>query len=161
MNAKSPRTWLYAILVSLAVAEFVSVTNWLPASPSDEISRAVSADGTANIRQANADVFLDAFASIIAAVDQKTSPPYVEAALKLRPDLKDQIADTATEIYAAPEDSESDPDNHVSQHRRRCKICHHGHTLTLPCHAAHNILRHHPEDTRGPCPPTPTPTPHH
>lgn len=157
MKTKPPRTWLYAIVVSLVAAVFVTVTGWLLASPSEEITSAISANGTRNVKQANANTFLDAFASVLVAVDKKGSTPYIAAAVKLRPDLKVQIAETATDIYSGADDEDAGSDRRVSGHRRRCKICHNGHTLTLPCKAARHHLQHHPGDTRGPCPPTPTP----
>jgi hypothetical protein len=45
-----------------------------------------------------------------------------------------------------------------SQHEPpdKVKICHNGHTITIPRKNAEKFLDHHPGDTRGPCP-SPTP----
>ena len=154
MKSNAPRTWLAAILLGLVAVCFISVTGWLIASPSEEISKAVSASGAASVKQANPNQFLNAVAVVLAGVDQKHSASYVAAAVQVRPDLKDQIMATAADV--AGNDTEGDAaDAHVSQHRRRCTICHQGHTLHLPCNAARKHLEHHPGDTRGPCPPMP------
>ena len=156
MKTNVPRTWLGAVLVALVAAFFITVTAWLIASPSEEISKAVSASGASSARQASPDQFLNAVASVLVDVDRKNASPYVTAAVQARPDLKDQILATVAEVNRG--DTQGDgADSHVSQHRRRCTICHQGHTLTLPCHAAREHLEHHPGDTRGPCPPTPPP----
>jgi hypothetical protein len=156
MKSNAPQTWFAAILVALVAAFFVTLTGWLLASPSEEITKAVSATGAKSVKQANPDQFLNAVASVLVGVDQKRSAPYVTAAVQARPDLKDQIMATAAEVDSGNMDGDA-ADSHVSQHRRRCTICHQGHTLTLPCKAARMHLEHHPGDTRGPCPPTPPP----
>lgn len=156
MKSNTPRIWLTALLVSLVALSFVFVTGWLLASPSEEINQAVVASGAKSVKQANPEQFLDAVASVLVGVDQKQSASYVAAAVQARPDLKDQIMATAEEVDSGNTEGDA-AKTHVSQHRRKCKICHHGHTLTLPCHAARKHLLHHPRDTRGPCPPTPTP----
>ena len=157
MKTKSPRTWLGAVIVGLALTFFVTVTDWLLASPSEEIAAAVSSSGANSVKDANPQRYLSAVASILARVDQKHAPLYVAAAVQARPDLKDQIMATAAEM--STDEAEGDgSDNHVSRHRRKCTICHNGHiTLTLPCKAAREHLEHHPGDTKGPCP---TSTPH-
>jgi hypothetical protein len=151
MNAKTPRTWLGAITVCLSTLLFISLGNPLLASPSEEITKAVSANGATSVKKASPNAFLDAFATVLVGVDEKSSAAYVSAAVKLRPDLQDRIVTTAHEIDSPDVDSGA-TENHVSQHRRKCKICHNGHTLTLPCKEARKHLEHHPEDTRGPCP---------
>ena len=156
MKARSSRTWLGFVLVTLAAALFVTITGWLLASPSEDIKNAVSVNGTADVKTAKSDAFLDAFASVLVRVDQGKTGSYVAAAQQLRPDLSDQIATVADEVDSGS--ANSDDDRHVSQHRRRCTICHNNHTLHLPCNAARHHLEHHPHDYRGPC--TPTPAPH-
>ncbi len=152
MKTNTPRTLLVTILVGLVAVCFISVTGWVLASPSEEISQAVSASGKKDVKQADADTFLDAVSSVLVAVPQNSSAPYVAAATKMRPDLKEQINAAAQEVYADPGKA-GDVDRHrVSRHRRRCTICHNGNTLTLPCHAASHHLQHHPGDTSGPCP---------
>ena len=152
MNPTSSRTWFAAIAVSLAAVLFVSLTGSPVASPSEEITRAVSAGDAASVKQADADAFLNAFSSVLVSVDQKRAPSYVSAAVKLRPDLADRITSAAANIDSAAIDSGSESDNHVSQHHHQCRVCHNGHTLLLPCEAAKHHLQHHPEDTRGNCP---------
>jgi hypothetical protein len=157
-KSNSPRTWLDLIAITLVAAVFLSVTDGLPATPSDEINRALAAQGAASAKQAKSDVFLDALASVLVSVDKKQSGPYLDAAIKERPDLKAQISATSTEVYAAPNDGTSGVDHRVSRHRRRCTICHRayddhrGVTLILPCPEARRHLENHPHDTRGPCP---------
>jgi hypothetical protein len=153
MNPTSSRTWFAAIAVSLAAVLFVSLTGSPVASPSEEITRAVSAGGAASVKQADAAAFLNAFSSVLVSVDQKQAPSYVSAAAKLRPDLADRITAAAANVNTTAIDTGSESDNHVSQHHGQCRICHNGHTLTLPCEAAQHHLEHHPEDTKGPCPP--------
>ncbi len=156
MKTKSSRNWLTAMVVVLAACLFVTVTGWLLASPSQDISKAVVASGAKSVKQANADQFLNAVASVLVGVDQKHSAPYVAAAIQARPDLRDQVMATAAEDNSDNTKGDGD-DSHVSEHQRRCKICHQGHTLTLPCKTAREHLEHHPGDTSGPCPPTPSP----
>ena len=160
MKTNSPRTWLGAVFVILATVLFVTVTQWLLASPSEDIKKAVASSGNADVKKASASDFLDAFAAVLIQNDEAKTSSYVRAAQQMRPDLKDQIATTATDIDTESDDANNGEARHVSQHRRRCTICHNHHTLHLPCVAARHHLQHHPGDTRGPCTPTPTPSPH-
>jgi hypothetical protein len=153
MNPNSSRTWFAAIAVSLAAVLFVSLTGSPVASPSEEITRAVSAGGATNAKQAGADAFLNAFSSVLVRVDQKQAPSYVSAAVKLRPDLADRITAAAANVNSTAIDSGSEINNHVSQHHHKVQICCHGHTLTLPPAEARRHLQQHPECTQGPCPP--------
>jgi len=160
MKPNSPRTWLGFLIVALTAALFVTVTGWLLASPADEIKQAVSVNGASDVKKAEPDAFLDAFSSVLVGVDQSKSAAYVAAAQQLRPDLKEDISAVAEEIASGSNDDDTDR-HRVSRHRRGCTICHNNHTLHLPCNAARYHLEHHPHDYRGPCTPTPTPTPHH
>ena len=161
MKQNAPRTWLAALVISLAAALFVTITGWLLASPSEEITKALSSGGIADVKRADANSFLDAFSSVLVGVDKSETASYVAAAQKLRPDLSRQINAAASEVESDSGDVGPDDSDRVSGHRRRCTICHNHHTLILPCKKARRHLEHHPGDTRGPCTPTPTPTPHH
>jgi hypothetical protein len=159
MKINSPRAWIDVVVVTFAVALFVTVTSWLTASPSDEISQAVTTSGATNIKQATASSFLSAFTSVLARVDDNQMANYVAAAQKLRPDLKDQITAAANDFDLSDETAGND-DHHVSRHRRRVKICcNDRHTLVLPPWKARIYLHTHPECERGACNYC-TPTPH-
>ena len=119
--------WLAAILVGLVAVCFITVTGWLLASPSEEITKAVSASGAKSVKQADPDQFLNAVASVLVGVDQKNSAPYVAAAIQVRPDLKDQIKATARKL---PGDTGRCADTLFPS--RRVQNCHNGQTLTLP-----------------------------
>ena len=152
MKSNTPRTWLAAILVGLVALCFITVTGWLLASPSDQITKAVSASGKTEVKQADADTFLDALSSVLVTVPQKESAPYVAAATKLRPDLKDGIKGTAEDVYGAAKDTNETDRRRVSRHRRKVPICCHNHTIYLPPQQAQKYLEHHPECTSGVCP---------
>ena len=163
LKTKAPRTWLYAIVVSLAAALFVTVTGWLLASPSDEISNAISSAGT-NVKQAGTETFIDALSSVLVTVNQEESASYVAAAVKLRPDLKNQIAVAAADVYS-PTTGSDQADHRISRHHQRVPICCNCHTFYLPPEQAREFLQHHPDCRRGSCRddkscgPTPTPPP--
>ncbi len=160
MKNNTPRTWLIATIVTLVAASFVSVTNWLLASPSEAISQAVSSSGATSVEQADADQFLDAVVSVLVGVNEEQSAPYVAAAVAARPDLKDQIMEMADEVNS-PSDDDSADRHRVSHHRRRCRICYRGHTRNLPCRQARRFLQTHPRAMRGRCPRQQwTPPPH-
>jgi hypothetical protein len=160
MKTNAPRTWLAALLVGLIAACFITVTGWLLASPSEEITKAVSASGKANVKQTNSDAFLDAFASVLVTVKKKDAAPYVAAATKMRPDLKDQISETSGEVYDAAKDTDAVDQQRVSRHRRKVPICCHCpnpnscHTLYFPPREARKFLEMHPQCMQGVCPPT-------
>ncbi len=160
MKTKSPRTWLTALVVLFTVGLFITVTGWLLASPSDEISRAVVAGGRNNVKAANADQFINAFSSVLVGVDESESASYVAAAKKLRPDLSARITATAAEVDSALADPNTDDAERVSRHRRRVRICCDGHQFSLPPKKARHYLATHPECSRGPCSGQITPTPH-
>ncbi len=158
MKTKSPQTWLYALVASLAAALFVSVTSWLLASPLEQISNAVSANGATSVKQANADAFVDAVSSVLVTVKQKDSASYVAAAVTLRPDLKDQVAAAAQDVYSAPTDNDEADRTRVSRHRHEVPICcqcptSSCHTIFLPPRKAREFLERHPQCMRGACPP--------
>ncbi len=152
MKPNTPRTWLAALLVGLVAVCFITITGWLLASPSEEITKAVSANGKANVKQADAKTFVDALSSVLVTVKQKDSAPYVAAAVKMRPDLKDQIAATTADVYGANTASDETDRRRVSRHRRKVPICCHNHTIYLPPQQVEHYLEQHPECTRGVCP---------
>jgi hypothetical protein len=152
MKSNTPRMWLAAILVGLVAVCFITVTGWLLASPSEEITKAVTASGKTDVKQADADTFLDALSSVLATVPQKDSAPYVAAATAMRPDLKTGINGTAQDVYGAAIDTGDTDRRRVSRHRRKVPICCHGHTIFLPPQQVDKYLAHHPECTRGVCP---------
>jgi len=160
MKAKTPRTWLAALLVGLIGACFVTVTGWLLASPSEQITKAVSAGGQPNIQQTDSDAFLDAFASVLVTVKKQDAAPYVAAATKMRPDLKDQISATSGEVYDAAKDGDEIDRHRVSRHRRKVPICcqcpnpNSCHTLYFSPREAREFLEKHPQCMRGVCPPS-------
>jgi hypothetical protein len=159
MKTTSPRTWFGFILVIAATILFVTASQWLLASPANEIAKAVASGGNPDVKKASGPDFIDAFASVLVQTDHGHSASYVAAAQQMRPDLSNEIAAAASDMEAETDDATNDEDQRVSQHRRKCKVCHHGHTIVLPCSQVPKFLEHHPEDTRGPCTPTPTPTP--
>jgi hypothetical protein len=158
MKPNAPRTWPVALLLILCALCFVSVTGWLLASPSDEISQAVAAGGTKEVKQADADTFLDALASVLVTVPKKESPAYVAAATEMRPDLKAGIQNEAAEVYGGANDTDDADKRRRSRHRRKVPICCHCpnpdscHTLYLPPREARAFLEKHPECRRGVCP---------
>ena len=125
------------------------------ATPSEEITRAVSASGAPSVKQADANTFLDAFSSILVSVDRKHAAAYIDAAKKMRPDLNDRIVAAATDI--ASTDTNTGEINQVSQHARKCKVCCGDHdqddTVTIYCSRVNQYLQQHPDCVRGACHP--------
>lgn len=160
MKTKTPRTWLAALVVLFAVGTFITLTGWLLASPSEEISKAVAASGRNNVKAASADQFINAFSSVLVGVDDEESASYVAAAKKLRPDLAPRITAAATEVDSDPGDNSTESPDWVSKHRRRVRLCCDGHQFSFPPRKARRYLRTHPECMRGPCSGQITPTPH-
>jgi hypothetical protein len=160
MKSNTPRTWLAAIFAVLVALCFISVTGWLLAEPSEEISKAVAASGKKEVKQADPDTFLDALASILVTVPKKESGSYVEAATKMRPDLKADIQGTVGEVYGAATDTDEADRNRRSRHRRKVPICCHCpnpdscHTLYFSPKEAREFLEKHPQCRRGVCPPS-------
>lgn len=150
MKNTTPRTWLFAIVVTLAAATFITFTGWLLASPADQITQAVTASGAPSVSKASADTFLNAFSSALVEADPGQTKAYVDAARKMRPDLSTQITAGATEVNDSAADSTTD-DHHVSRHRRFVRICCRGHTLVLPPPVARHFLETHPGCMRGAC----------
>ena len=123
MKTNTPRTWLAALLLALSALCFLSVTGWLLASPSEEISKAVAASGKKDVKQADTDTFLDAVSSVLVTVPKKESAPYVAAATQMRPDLKADIQSEAAEVYGAANDTDEADRRRRSRHRRKVAIC--------------------------------------
>ena len=148
MNPTTSRTLFGALAVSLAAGLFIAASSPV-ASPSEEITRAVSASGAPSVKQADANTFLDAFSSILVSVDRKHAAAYIDAAKKMRPDLNDRIVAAATDI--ASTDTNTGETNQVSQHARRCKVCCGDHTKIIYCSNVNQYLRQHPNCVRGAC----------
>jgi len=72
-------------------------TDTVLATPADEITRAVWANGVSDVKQATAKQFIRAFSAVLVRVGAKEIPSYVCAAIKLRPDLAPQITTAALE----------------------------------------------------------------
>lgn|GEM_PF-6905124 len=76
---------------------------------------------------------------------------------KLRPNVSEQI-DAADDSFAATDELQSGDERPgvlcTSQNRRKCTICYHNQTRTLPCQKAREFLERHPTATKGRCPHT-------
>ena len=83
------------------------------ASPSDDLIQAVSRGGSASVEEASASQFLHAFAAVLVRAKPKEVVWYINAAVKLRPDLADRIVVVA--LNARRSDMES------ADKRRMCK----------------------------------------
>jgi hypothetical protein len=68
------------------------------AAPSDDLSAAVTAGGAADVAHASNSIFLRGFASVALGVKPRELPAYVEAAIKMRPDLAAKIVGRAIRI---------------------------------------------------------------
>lgn len=151
------RNWITPLIVLVAACVFITVTGWLLANPSQEITQAVSANGKKNVKAADADSFLDAYSSVLETADEDQTPDYVAAAKKLRPDLSEQIDETTAEVESAPEDTNSTDRNRVSGHNQRVAVCcHHNgadHTVYIPRKGVDEFLSKHPNCHRGRCRP--------
>lgn len=159
MKTKTPRTWLAALLLTLSALCFISVTGWLIASPSEEISKAVAASGKKEVKQADTNTFLDALSSVLVTVPKNESAPYLAAATQMRPDLKADIQSEAADVYGAAKDTDEGDRRRRSRHRRKVPICccpspnpHSCHTIYLPPKQAQKYLERHPNCRRGVCP---------
>jgi hypothetical protein len=76
------------------------------AVPSDEIAKAVSSSGAADVKHATPEQFNRAFATVLLHVKRDQLPIYVSSAVKLRPDLADRIVVTAIRV-AGPGDGKA------------------------------------------------------
>ena len=148
MKKSTPRIWPLLTAIAVGTVIFLSVTHWLLASPSEEITAAVAADGT-NAQQASPDQFVQAFSAVLAGADQKESSAYVDAAVKLRPDLKDRITATAKDVASSPAGDTST--NNATGHNKKCFVCCDHVTIKLPCRLVNQYLHTHPECRRGKC----------
>ena len=101
MNHKNLIARRFSAAAFLAIA--LTATGFFPssaqASPSDQISRAVTAAGAPSVKQADAATFTQAFTSVVVRTKCKDIAPYVTAAVRLRPDLAPQIAGAAVRAY--------------------------------------------------------------
>ena len=68
------------------------------AAPSDDLSAAVSAGGAADVAHASSSIFLRGFASVMLGVKPRDLPAYVDAAIKMRPDLATKVVGRAIRI---------------------------------------------------------------
>ncbi len=157
MKSNSPRTWLAALLLGCSALLFLSVTSWLLAAPSEEITKAIAASGEKDVGQADADIFLDAVTAVLVTVPKKEAAPYIEAATQMRPDLKADIQGEADEVYAAANDTDEADHRRRSRHRRKVPICcrcggpRDCHTRYLSPRKARQYLHSHPTCRRGVC----------
>ena len=69
------------------------------AAPSDDIARAVTAQGFAEVEKATPAVFARAFTSVLLRTKPRNFPDHVSSAIKLRPDLAPQITIAALRAY--------------------------------------------------------------
>ena len=77
------------------------------ATPSDEISRAVSTSGGPTIKKASTEQFVKGFSAVLIRLKNKDVPIYVGSAVKLRPDLAPQITVAAIHV-ARPSEAHVD-----------------------------------------------------
>lgn len=89
--AKIARLLARAALASLAVPLSFGLIASTIASPSDDLTRAVLRGGSATVEEASASQFLRAFAAVLVRARPKEVVWYVNAAIKLRPDLANRI----------------------------------------------------------------------
>jgi hypothetical protein len=75
------------------------------AAPADTICHAVAAGGAAKIETATPPQFVRAFAAVLMRVPEPDRPPYLTAAIRLRPDLAPQI--TVAALRAHEKDSQN------------------------------------------------------
>ena len=106
MNAPHLHRHIVRIAIMALVCLFGLVTGVL-AAPSDEITRAVSKSGGADVKHATPDQFNKAFAAVLLHVKRDDVPAYVSAAAKLRPDLADRIVVMAIRV-ARPSGRDAD-----------------------------------------------------
>jgi hypothetical protein len=77
------------------------------ATPSDEISRAVSTSGGPSVEKASTHQFVNAFSAVLTRTKSKDVPGYVSSAVKLRRDLAPQITVAAINV-ARPTETKVD-----------------------------------------------------
>ena len=93
-----------ATLASLAVPLSFGLITSAIASPSDDLTRAVSRGGSASVEEASASQFLRAFTAVLVRARPKEVVWYVNAAVKLRPDLADRIVVAALNVIISGAD---------------------------------------------------------
>jgi hypothetical protein len=106
MNAPHLHRHIVRIAIMAIICSFGLVAGVL-AAPSDEITRAVSKSGGADVKHATPDQFNKAFAAVLLHVKRDDVPAYVSAAAKLRPDLADRIVVMAIRV-ARPSGRDAD-----------------------------------------------------
>jgi hypothetical protein len=77
------------------------------ATPADEITRAVQANGVSDVSQAKPRQFVKAFAAVTLRVQPRELPDYVVGAINLRPDLAPNVV--AVAVKAARKNWETKP----------------------------------------------------
>jgi hypothetical protein len=77
------------------------------ATPTDEITRAVAANGVSDVSQARPRQFVKAFNAVALRTTPRELPDYVVAAVNLRPDLAPNVV--AVAVKAAVKNSEAKP----------------------------------------------------
>jgi hypothetical protein len=85
-------------IVSLAALLSILFNPSAFAVPSDELSEAVRAGGAADVTHASASIFLRGFTAVALGIKPRDLPGYVEAAVKMRPELAGKIVGRATRI---------------------------------------------------------------
>jgi hypothetical protein len=93
----------------LCAAFSVSSIPVIQAAPTDEIIRAVSVHGVSDVSQASAKQFSKAFFAVALRVDPDDLPNYVDAAVKLRPDLAPTAVAIALKVACENWRTTSDP----------------------------------------------------
>lgn len=68
------------------------------AAPSDEIARALAANGASDVKHATAEQFDKAFTTVLVRAKHKDMAAYVSEAVKMRPDLADRIVVAAIRV---------------------------------------------------------------
>ena len=109
MNSHPSVDLLYRIAF-LAIICLLGVAFTASATPSDEITRAVSSSGATDVKHSTPEQFNKAFAAVLLHVKRDNVPAYVSSAVQLRPDLADRIVVTAIRV-AGPGDGKAILDN--------------------------------------------------
>lgn len=91
------RYWARAF-VALIALRFAAITPVTSAAPLDDLTNAVLRGGASNISQASPQQFLRAYMSILARAKPQEIIWYVNAAVKVRPDLAPEIVVTTLNV---------------------------------------------------------------
>lgn len=94
---------------ALAVCGCVLVSSALFATPAEEITRAVAANGVSDVSQARPRQFAKAFTAVALGAHPRDLPQYVMAAVDLRPDLTPQTVAVAIKAAVKNWEGKSGP----------------------------------------------------